>query len=82
MYHNQCLKEFRESLTSYEILLERLPELVISEIFKANVASMESDLKQVRQQHLDKINANDNERVRMNNSRQRDETEVVVSPTF
>lgn len=82
MYHNQCLKEFRESLTSYEILLERLPELVISEIFKAHVASMESDLKQVRQQHLDKINANDNERVRMNNSRQRDETEVVVSPSF
>ena len=63
VYQNQCLKDYRESLLNFEVLLARLPELFINEIFKANVDELETELKKVKNENVQKLAINDERRV-------------------
>lgn len=62
VYRNQCLKEFRESVTKFEILSAQMPELVLNEIYVKNQSKIESDVKAMTQSNLEKLTQLDQER--------------------
>ncbi|RNA29597.1 coiled-coil domain-containing protein [Brachionus plicatilis] len=62
VYRNQCLKEFRESVTKFEILSAQMPELVFNEIYVSNQSMIESDVTTLRQNSLEQLAQLDQER--------------------
>ncbi len=61
-YHNQCLKEFRDSLTTYEKLTAAVPALVINEIFQRNSTQLHIDIRQVHSKNLEMLSKFDVEK--------------------
>ena len=61
-YHNQCLKEFRECLTKYEILSSSIPELVIKDIYERNSALLLKEIRHSKNKNLEKLSKFDVEK--------------------
>lgn len=61
-YHNQCLKDFRESLTKYEILTSSIPELVFKDIYDRSVTVLVKEIRHSKNKTLEKLSKFDVEK--------------------
>ncbi|XP_050389125.1 coiled-coil domain-containing protein 180 isoform X2 [Patella vulgata] len=46
-YHNDCLQEFRKQLTEFERLVSRVPDLVINDLEKSQINTVQVDRKNI-----------------------------------
>jgi hypothetical protein len=65
-YHNQCIRDFRESLIKFEILTADFPELVINEIFTNNFQLLQNEMEQIKKKNSIIIEKFENEKVILN----------------
>lgn len=62
-YHNQCVKDFRDCLTKFEILCSSVPKLVVNEIFVRNAESIVVEMRNTRSNNFEKLSKFDVEKV-------------------
>lgn len=62
VYRNQCLKEFRESVTKFEMSAAQMPELVLNEIYTNNNFMIENYVINLNKVNFEKLAQLDKER--------------------
>ena len=63
VYHNQCIRDFKESLVKFEILCSNVPELVILEIFTRNAQSLHNEVENLKSRNNENLKRLEEDRV-------------------
>ena len=63
VYHNQCLREFKECLHKYEVICATVPELVAKEVFDRSADAIMREIRDVKSQNLENLSKFDVEKV-------------------
>jgi hypothetical protein len=63
VYQNQCLKEFRECITKYEIICANLPELIIDDIYQKIFNSMTLEIESRKSKSVEVFKQLEDEKV-------------------
>ncbi len=63
IYQNQCLKEFRECVTKFEIVSAHMPELIVRDLYFKSVNSLNEELESRKAKNVEVMNRLDFEKV-------------------
>lgn len=63
VYHNQCIRDFKESLVKVEILCSTVPELVVLEIFSRNTQSLNNEIDNLKLKNDENLKRLEEDRV-------------------